>query len=264
MSLCIIDIGNTNVKIGFFSNDRLEEARSIASSKDLKEILLPFLQSKSIEKAFIASVHPETEKVLHNLLEDLNIPVIPFDRVLLSLTLDVDEPEALGQDRIANAYGALHHFPTFDCVIVDIGTAVTFDFVTKEGSYRGGAIYPGIDISAKALSQYTSKLPYVQVLKPESALARTTETHLQSGLYYGLLGAMERIVAELCLTAPSPSSVKVIATGGATRIENTALCESKVEFVDDLKELVDFIDPHLTLVGLYEIFKEHIIKKQEK
>lgn len=264
MSLCIIDIGNTNVKIGFFAGDRLEEARSIASSSDLKGILHPFLQSKSIEKAFIASVQPETEKIIRSLLEGLKIPITTFDPVLLSLTLDVEEPQALGQDRIANAYGALHHFPTFDCVVVDIGTAVTFDFVTKEGSYIGGAIYPGIDISAKALSQYTNKLPYVQVLKPESPLARTTETHLQSGIYYGLLGAIERIVAELCLTAPSPSSVKIIATGGATRIENTAMCESKVEFVNDLKELVDFIDPHLTLVGLYEIFKEHIIKKQEK
>lgn len=264
MSLCIIDIGNTNVKIAFFKEDCLEESRSIPSSSSLKEVLIPFLQSKAIEKAFIASVQHETEKTVKEILHEHSIPIVMFDPVLLSLTLDVDEPQAVGQDRIANVYGALRHFPTFDCIVVDIGTAVTFDFVTKEGSYLGGAIYPGIDISAKALANYTNKLPYVQVLKPETALARTTETHIQSGIYYGLLGAVERIVSELRLTSISPSSVKVLATGGATRIENTNMCEDKVLFIEDLKDLVDFIDPHLTAVGLYEIFKEHLSKKQEK
>lgn len=264
MSLCVIDIGNTNVKIAFFKEDRFEESRSISSGASLKELLIPFFQSKSIEKAFIASVQQETENTIKEILSGLSIPAVMLDSTRLTLTLDVDEPKAVGQDRIANCYGALHHFPTFDCIIVDIGTAVTFDFVTKEGSYLGGAIYPGIDISAKALASYTSKLPLVQVLKPESALSRTTETHIQSGIYYGLLGAIERIVSELRLTSLSPSSVKVLATGGATRIENTTMCEDKVLFVEDLKDLVDFIDPHLTVVGLYEIFKEQLSKKQEK
>jgi len=264
MSLCVIDIGNTNVKIAFFKEDRLEESRSISSKSCLKEHLTPLFQSRSIDKAFIASVHEETEKSIKEILSALNISTVMLDPSRLGLTLDVDEPKAVGQDRIANCYGALHHFPTFDCIVVDIGTAVTFDFVTKEGSYLGGAIYPGIDISAKALASYTDKLPVVQVLKPESALSRTTESHIQSGIYYGLLGAVERIISELRLTSASPSSVKVLATGGATRIENTTMCEDKVLFVEDLKDLVDFIDPHLTVVGLYEIFKEQLSKKQEK
>jgi type III pantothenate kinase len=264
MSHCVIDIGSATITLGFFSEDRLTESRSGACSPDLEKILPPFLREKSIEKAFVASTHEETNKSILKILKELAIPVVSLDPVLLSITIDVDEPREIGYDRIANVYGALHHFPTFDCIVVDIGTTVSFDFVTKEGSYIGGAIYPGSEISAKALGNETSELPLVEILKPQSALGKTIKENIQSGIYYGLLGAIERIVAELCLSSPSPGSVKVIATGSATRLENTLNCEDSALFLDDLKDLTDTIDPHLKLVGLYEIFKEQLLKKQEK
>src|ERR1700678_564973 len=83
----------------------------------------------------------------------------------------------------ASAPGALARFPTNDCIIVDVGTAITLDFVAKEAPYLGGMIYPGADLCAKALAEYTDKLPLISPQKPESALAKTTETHLQSGIY---------------------------------------------------------------------------------
>jgi type III pantothenate kinase len=129
--------------------------------------------------------------------------------------------------------------------------------VTKDGKYLGGAIYPGFAISAKGLSGYTQLLPEVHIEKPESAVAKTTMTHIQSGIYWGLLGAIERLVFEMKSINPSPSSVQVVATGGCTQQDRTP-----TNFLDDLGELVDCIDPQLTLVGLHEILKEHIKKEK--
>ena len=140
--------------------------------------------------------------------------------------------------------------PIHDCIIVDLGTAVTLDFVTHDGRYTGGMISCGSDLAARALSEYTDKLPKVTIIKPPSPLAKTTETHLQAGLYYSQLGAIERMVDALRSTAPSPSSVKILATGGATK------ASPDDPFLEDLKEIVDFIDPHLTLLGLREILYE--------
>ena len=264
MSDCVIDIGSATITFGFFSENRLLESRSAIPSPDLEQKILPFLREKAIEKAFVSSTHEETNKKILKILNELAIPITTIDPVLLSLTVDVDEPGEISQDRIANVYGALHHFPTFDCIVIDIGTSVTFDYVTKEGSYIGGAIYPGFKILAQALGTDSCKPPLVEIVKPQSALGKTPKENIQNGIYYGLLGAIERIVAELCLSSPSPGSVKVIATGCTTRIENTLMCEESTLFLEDLKDLTDTIDPHLKLVGLYEIFKEQLFKKQEK
>jgi type III pantothenate kinase len=264
MIFCIIDIGNSCIKIAFFENDTLIKTFSIDHTNLNTNEVQDALSSYIIKSAFIASVHKKVEHFLCDILDRLCISYEILDISKLSLTFSVQEPLAVGHDRIANVYGALHHFPTSDCLIVDIGTAVTFDFVTKEGDYLGGAIYPGCDISAKALSTYIDQLPLANITKPPSPIGKTTIEHIQSGIYYGLLGAIERILDEIRSTSPSPSSIKILATGGATRIENTSICEAKRAFTDDLKDLVDFINPHLTLLGLYEIFKEHLSKKQEK
>jgi type III pantothenate kinase len=264
MIFCIIDIGNSCIKIAFFQNDTLIKTFSFDHSKLTTNEVQDVLSGFKVKSAFVASVNEKIEQTLCDILDHLCIPYDNLDISQLSLTFSVQEPSAVGHDRIANVYGALHHFPTSDCLIVDIGTAVTFDFVTKEGNYLGGAIYPGCDISAKALSTFTDKLPLANIVKPSSPLGKTTIEHIQSGIYYGLLGAIERILDEIRSTSLSPSSIKILATGGATRIENTAICEAKRAFTDDLKDLVDFINPHLTLLGLYEIFKEHLSKKQEK
>jgi pantothenate kinase type III len=217
-----------------------------------KEELLHHLSGKAIQNALVSSVNSKADEAVKAALEQQKINSIFLDYTKLKLHLDVDEPEQLGHDRIANSYGALSRFPINDCIVVDIGTAITADFVAKEGRYAGGMIYPGFNLCAKALAEYTDKLPRVSFKKPTSALAKTTETHLQGGMYYGQLGAIERMIDELRLTSPSPSSVKVIATGGSTKTDGA----DKVEFIDDLKELVDLIDPHLTLVGLHEILQE--------
>ncbi|HSW86445.1 MAG TPA: type III pantothenate kinase [Rhabdochlamydiaceae bacterium] len=247
----VLDIGNSSVKTGFFEENSLKECASLPHD-GIQNSLKDKLKGLSFQCAMISSVNAQIEQTVKQLLEEEKIPYHLLHYKDLKVILEVDEPEALGPDRIANIYGALFHYPYNDCIVVDIGTAVTFDYITKDGHYVGGSIYPGSDLCAKALANFTDKLPYVKIAKPLSPLAKTTETHIQSGIYYGLLGAIERMVAELQMTAQSPSSVHVIATGGATFSDATG----GNEFLEDLKELVDVIDPHLTLVGLHEILKE--------
>lgn len=252
----VLDIGNSRVKGALFEGKTLVDSFSFPTQLASRDQLVHFLEGKAIAKALISSVNSKAETGVKNYLEQNRINHRFLDFKTLKMIFDVDEPEQLGHDRIANAYGALARFSINDCIVVDIGTAITLDFVAKEGRYLGGMIYLGANLCAKALSEYTDKLPLISPQKPSSALAKTTVTHLQSGIYYGQLGAIERMIAELRLSAVSPSSVKIIATGGATTNE-----PSNAPFIEDLRELVDFIDPHLTLVGLHEILTETIQKE---
>lgn len=252
----VLDIGNSLIKGGLFDQGKLVETFFLASHPMPKEELLRHLSGKTIEKALISSVNSKAEEALIAYLDEQKINTLFLEHSKLKLILEVDEPEALGHDRIAGAYGALVLFPLNDCIVVDIGTAITADLIAKEGRYLGGMIYPGANLCAKALADYTDKLPLVAFKKPPSPLAKTTETHLQGGIYYGQLGAIERLIDELRATSLAPSSIKVIATGGAARIDPKNPDVEKEKFIDDLKELVDAIHPHLTLVGLHEILTE--------
>lgn len=260
----VLDIGNTRLKGALFEGDSLIRHFALPSRP---EVLVSEFQShvlgKGITSVLLSSVNEPAAQSIKKILQELGIPFYHVLAKDLCVVLDVEEPMAVGEDRIANIYGALFHFPKNDCLVIDIGTAVTFDFVTKEGVYKGGAIYPGPEICAKALCDYTDKLPLTPFAKPPSPVGKTTKTHIQSGIYYGLLGALERLIFELKMESPSPSSVQVVATGGATQCEEGPLESLHMQFLDDLKELVDSIDPYLTLIGLHEILKEHLIKKEK-
>jgi len=241
----VIDVGNFRIKGAFFEGDQVVDLFVTAPTE---EALKSALSGKSADHVLISTVSEEKALVACDVLTSSGFSFELLDFSTVKVELDVDEPEAVGHDRIANVYGALYRFPVNDCIVVDLGTAVTFDYVGCEGKYLGGAIYPGLSIGAKALSTYTSKLPEVSISKPEVAVAKTTETHIQSGLYWGLLGAIERITFEMRAASKNPSDVKVLATGG--------LIKELPKLAEDLSELTDLIDPHLTLIGIHEILKE--------
>lgn len=241
----VIDVGNFRIKGAFFDEDRVVDLFVIPPEEKAFE---QALSGKSADHVLISTVTEEKAPMVGDVLTACGFSFEMLDFSTVKVELDVDEPDAVGHDRIANVYGALFRFPVNDCIVVDLGTAITFDYVGCNGKYLGGAIYPGLSIGAKALSTYTSKLPEVVPAKPSAAVAKTTETHIQSGLYWGLLGAIERITFEMRTASKNPSDVKVIATGGLVR--------EMLEFAEDLNDLVDLIDPHLTLIGIHEILKE--------
>lgn len=259
----VIDIGNVRIKGGLFEDVNLVYSFAFAAFPFSKEKFTSHIAGKSIQMALISSVNNQLEMHIKTALEEAQIPYEFLNYADLQIKLEVEKPEELGHDRIANAYGALARFPINDCIIVDIGSVVTCDLVTKDGRYLGGMIYPGPEMCAKALTGHTDKLPHVIPIKPPSPLGATTDRHIQSGIYYGHLGAIERLIAELSTATESASSVKIIATGGATHPEDSHMDPAtKMAFVEDLKEIVDSIDPHLTLVGLHEILKEQFSKKR--
>lgn len=243
----VLDIGNFRLKGALFEGDRVVfQIRMPFEMPALKQLL----SSHPVEAVLISSVNRTAEAQVKEVFAELNLPFNLLDFNSVGVKLDVDEPDQVGHDRIANVYGALFHFPQNDCIVIDIGTAVTFDYVRCDGHYMGGAIYPGPDIGTRALAQYTNLLPEVKIEKPPFPVAKTTQTHIQSGLYWGLLGAIERITFEMRSLSPTPSDVKVLATGGIFRDGHLE------DFTQDLGDIVDLIDPVLTLIGLHEIMKE--------
>lgn len=243
----VLDIGKFRVKGAFFEADRID--RFFVLPLDMA-LLSTTLASRGMEKAIVSSTNPSYDAQVKTLLTSLGVAYHPIDFSTVKIALSVEEPQLLGHDRIANVYGALFRFPQNDCIVVDLGKAVTFDYVGSTGSYLGGAIYPGVDLGMEALAQYTEKVAKVAIEYPEEAVGKTTKGQVQSGLYWGLLGAIERIVSEMRQNSPSPSDVKIIATGGAI------LSLSPEKFTKDLSDLVDLIDPALTLIGIHEIMKE--------
>jgi type III pantothenate kinase len=256
----VIDIGNVRIKGALFKEDEIVYNFALPAFPFSKTTFTSHIKDKAINTSFISSVNSQLEMHVKTSLSESLIPCAFLNHADLKLKFEIEKPEELGTDRIANAYGALARFPHNHCIIIDIGSAITCDLVTKDGCYMGGMIYPGSELCAKALTGHTDKLPLVIPLKPPSPRGTDMQTHIQSGLYYGQLGAIERLICELAATTDSASSVKVIATGGGTLLEDAYLPDVKAAFVEDLKELVDSIDPHLTLVGLHEILKEQLSK----
>lgn len=243
----VIDIGNHRIKGALFQRDTLERSFSLSPENFS---LKGFVDPASVKALLVASVDKSKEERVRSELASLGLPFHLLDFATVKVSLLVDEPEQLGHDRIANVYGALSFFPQNDCIVVDIGTAITVDYIGCDGSYRGGAILPGPYLSALALAEYTSALPKISPAIPSHAIAKTTKGHIEAGLYWGLLGAIERVVFEMLQEAGTESSAKVVATGGFLR------SMPEVEFERDLLELVDAIEPSLTLVGIHEIMKE--------
>lgn len=251
----VLDIGNSRVKGAFFQESAIVDVFAISLHPFSPEDLMTRLQNKKVTRALIASVNNNAEPAIEDVLKRSSIPFWKPSVLDTNMILEVEEKEAVGIDRIANCYGALSQFPQNDCVVIDVGTAATCDLVSKKGQYLGGMIYPGPEMSLSALAKETALLPSVPFAKPSSVLGGTTKTHIQNGIYFGLLGALERIVAELRNALPSPSSAMVIATGGAF-----AHCP---ELEQEGQDFIDRFVPYLTLVGLHEILQEKI-RKEEK
>lgn len=251
--LLAIDIGNTNVVIGVFDKDKLEANWRVGTNSQITsdEYAMIFkdlfnfagLEFGQIAGVIISTVVPPVLPVMTEMSKKYFHlePMIVTHEIKTGITIRYDNPKELGADRIVNA-AAAYRFYGGPLIIVDFGTATTFCAVTKEGAYLGGAITPGLRISAEALFQRASKLPRFELIKPSMVIGGDTISAMQAGIIYGYAGLVDGIVRRMKKEL-SPGA-RVVATGGLS------------ELVAPETETIDEIRPQLTLEGLrllYEI-----------
>lgn len=245
--LLVIDVGNSNIVLGIYDGELLFKDWRISTdrSKTVDEygIMLHELFSFSgigfdlVEGIIISSVVPLLTGVLEKLSQRYFgfMPCVVGPGLKTGMTVLCDNPLEVGADRIVNAVAGFEKFKTA-LIIVDFGTATTFDYVNEKGEFCGGAIAPGLMISMEALFQKASKLPRIEIMKPPSIVAKNSVNAMQSGIYYGYLGLVDEIVGRM--KVESCCKPLVIATGGLAALITP---ESKT---------IDRIEAFLTLEGL--------------
>lgn len=250
--LLTIDIGNTTAHVGGFDGDRIVFSFRFASTHTrtideaallLKQVIVDAgMSAKQLDGAIVCSVVPVLTPVVSAAVDQIcgRAPIQVTHRSKLNVKIDVPLPEQVGADRIANAEG---FWVEHKCagIVVDFGTATTFDVISANGAYLGGAIAPGIETSAERLSLKGAQLFEVALSEPKSSIGRTTEEALRSGLYFGAIGAVDETVRRIA--SEMGGSPKVVATGGLAPL------------ISPGSKTIQSVDPILTLKGLLSIYK---------
>jgi len=254
--LLAIDSGNTNIVFAVFGDDGAIKGTWRANSKlertkDEHAVWLrPLMEMNGIDPAgvthaILATVVPNNRFPLVGLCRDyfgIEPLVIGDAGVDLGIKVLVDRPEQVGADRLVNTVAA-HAKYGGPLIIVDFGTATTFDVIDGQGSYMGGVISPGINLSLEALHQAAAKLPLISVERPDKVIGRDTVSAMQSGVFWGYVGLIEGIVRRIQLE--TGADARVIATGGLAPL-----------FLDATKA-IELVDGTLTLDGLYMIHRNN-------
>jgi type III pantothenate kinase len=245
--LLAIDLGNTNTVFGVYdANNQLIMHWRLSTQKErtvdeygilLRNLFaLEKIDAKKIRRVIIASVVPPLDPVLHEMAssyfsvqpafvthENAGIPVL------------YDDPREVGADRIVNAVAVIHKYGK-PAIVVDFGTATTFDAITAAGEYRGGVIAPGIVISADALYEHAAKLPRIEIQKPAKVIGTSTVGSMQSGLFFGYVALVDGIIVRM--KKELGQNARVIGTGG------------QAPFICQETKLIETVDANLTLDGL--------------
>ena len=243
--LLALDIGNSNIHVGLWNGTAWAHtwrARTVRDKMpdEYAVLLRDFLGGyEQVSGVVIGSVVPPLTSAfieLANRYVEVE-PVVVSAHINTGIRVDVDNPDQVGADRIVNA-AAVHHLYGGPAIVIDFGTATTFDVIAHDGSYIGGSIAPGIGIALDALVGRTAQLYQVALQPPPSPVGRNTTHALQSGLFWGYVGLVEGLVTRLRGAMPGGDSAKVIATGGLAPLFNTHT------------PIIDHIAPLLTLDGL--------------
>ena len=248
MLLCL-DIGNSQIYGGVFAAEKLlcefrKSTHPLGTADEMGLFIHAVLRArgvdpKAVTRIAICSVVPPALPALCETCEKyfgMN-PFVLQAGVKTGLRVKYRNPLEVGSDRIAGAIAALERHPAQDSIVVDCGTATTFDVVTASGEYLGGSILPGLAISAETLASRTAKLPRVDISRPAVAIGRSTSESIQAGLFYGHLGAIRNLITEISREAFSGARPRVIGTGGLAGL-----------FAND--GVFDEIVPELVLLGL--------------
>ncbi|MEE2961820.1 MAG: type III pantothenate kinase [Myxococcota bacterium] len=258
--LLAVDIGNTQTVIGVFDGEILKTHFRLSSSPNrtsyeygvlVREVLQDCgLEIEQLSCGIISSVVPPLTEVFHTMIKDKlgQEPILVGPGVKTGMPILYDNPREVGADRIVNAVAAFQSIEDtpggpWGLVIADFGTAITFDVVSPQGEYLGGAISPGVNISTDALFLRASKLPKVELQVPSSCIGKTTVTSMQAGILYGYVALVDGMVRRM--QSELKFKTKVLATGGMAKV----LCP--------YTETIESVDELLTLKGLLLIHQRN-------
>ncbi len=257
--LLAVDIGNTNIVFGFYygaklrKSLRLETKRNASVEYYKKFFVKNKIKQDSIKQIIVCSVVPQTKNNFEKFCKE-HFKIKPFEVAdnidKLGIKIKLKNPKEVGADRVVNAIAYFKKYKKAG-IIIDFGTATTFDVVDDKGNYLGGMISPGINLAIKAFSDAAAKLPTIKIAKPTKVIGNSTITAMQSGIYFGYLGLIEKSISEIAGEMKKfgiRTKPKVIATGGLARF--FAECKT----IDDIAE-------NLTLDGLF-IINERKLKNE--
>jgi type III pantothenate kinase len=249
--LLAIDIGNTEITLGIFADEKLRATWHIATvinrrADEYASLLLNLLPNQGLDKseikdAVLCSVVPPLMATFSDLLRRYFgvEPLVVGVGIKTGVRIRMDNPREVGADRIVNA-AAAHHLYGGPVIIIDLGTATTFDIVSREGDYIGGVIAPGITMGAEALSTRTAVLPRVELIAPKRTIGSNTVAAIQSGLIFGYVGLIEGVVARI--QKELGEKARVVATGGYAELMAREM------------KIIERVNPDLTLIGLRLIY----------
>ena len=253
--ILVVDVGNTNITYGVFDGDELVSTFRMMSktprTSDEYGIMIREMLKKNdidrqtIEGICVASVVPN---IMHSLLGGLskyvNESILSVGAgIKTGIKIITEAPTEIGPDRIVDAVGAYVKYGG-PMLVIDFGTATTYDYITDKGEFAAGITAPGLRISAKALWEDTAKLPEIEIKKPKSIMAQETISSMQAGLVYGQIGQTEYIINQVKKES-GRDDLKVVATGGLGRI------------IADETDMIQVYDPMLTLEGLRFIYDKN-------
>ena len=253
--ILVVDVGNTNITYGVFDVDELVSTFRMMSktprTSDEYGIMIREMLKKNdidrqtIEGICVASVVPN---IMHSLLGGLskyvNESILSVGAgIKTGIKIITEAPKEIGPDRIVDAVGAYVKYGG-PMLVIDFGTATTYDYITEKGEFAAGITAPGLRISAKALWEDTAKLPEIEIKKPKSIMAQETISSMQAGLVYGQIGQTEYIINQVKKES-GREDLKVVATGGLGRI------------IADETDMIQVYDPMLTLEGLRFIYDKN-------
>lgn len=259
MFLLTIDVGNTNIAMGAIENDKVIASFRLTTStpRTSDEFVICFhsflsthdINPNDIQDVIISSVVP---KVMYSLTSAVTKylkkqPLIIGPGIKTGIKIHTDNPKEVGADRIVGVTAAYYTYHK-SCIVVDFGTATTFDYISGEGVFQYTVIAPGIGICADALTHSTAKLPEIEIKKPVSILAGNTISGMQAGIVYGYIGQVNHIIRQMKLELQDEGCT-VIATGGLGKM-----------FANECSE-IDLYDPNIAYTGMNIIYKKNEGKK---
>lgn len=246
--IVVFDVGNSEITVGIFDGEELVSHWRLTTAAQRTADELAILIRSITGTAFgagmeasgsaICSVVPAVTPVLAEACETLfDATPIMVDARSNLVKLDVEEPFTVGADRVANTLAASRLYKR-DCIVVDMGTATTFDCITVDGTFLGGAIQPGIMIAADTLFRRTAQLPATEIYPPKKVIARRTDECIRAGVLFGAVDSIDGMVRRVKAEWPNPKSPLVIATGGMAEVVQPHSVE------------LELVDPTLTLKGI--------------